>query len=159
MRLISFDPGWATGWSVWYWDNKTPLTRKDYGVTPQGAEGLSELLWNVESWQAPFFWDAVISERFVPDGSAGGRETVSAQGEGVLIHAFDNVTFQLRSEKVWFGRTVADSDARLKELGLWIDNSEVDWTDARDVNDSQHHAIKWAIKNRHRPSIEYFLKR
>lgn len=147
-EIMAFDPGLATG-VFWGWfDEATPLTRLGVWIVPNGAVGLSDFL-KAHSFRP----DHVVSERFVPDGTPGSRETVSPQGEGVLIHEFGKVNWQLRGEKALGYDSQKQSDELLKRLGWWVTGKDVDHTDGRDALDSEIHAIQYMRKLKHVPTL------
>lgn len=155
--LLAFDPGLASGWSYGWLDENTPLTRCWSGIVVGGPQALDD--WVVGFIKEHGKPDHVISELFTPDGSPGGRETVSPRGEGVLIARFGepNISWQKRSEKAWGYHSQKQSDAKLKELGWWLTGASVGHEDARDANDAQLHLIQFVrkMRPRHLPTLRW----
>lgn len=155
--ILSVDPGKVTGIAYGYYDDETPYSLVAVAAVNGGASGLNE--WILNSVQENTV-DTVVAEMFVPDGSPGGRETVSPQCEGVLIAHFHDVhtVWQSRSNKTWGGMGAKAVDKRLKELGLWHTGKEVRWSDGRDVNDAIIHALQYLRTIRHEPTLKMIHK-
>lgn len=152
--VLAFDPGEASGWFYGRFDDVTALRRLGTGIIQGGPQGLSDFLVDfLQDHES----DHVVAEVFVPDGTPGGRETVSPRGEGVLIVHFgqNNVAWQKRSEKAWGYDSQEKSDQKLHELGLWVTGKDVRHTDGRDANDAALHAIQFMRKMRHRPTLTW----
>lgn len=151
-KLISFDPGLATGVFYGSYTDQSPLTRTASRTIDDGPYGLSKFL--VEFLQENRV-DIVVSELFRPDGSAGARETVSPQGEGVIIAHFPHtpIVWQPRSDKTWGLKGTAYSDQKLKDLGLWVTGEQVSWEDGRDANDAALHAYAYMRRIKHKPTL------
>lgn len=153
--ILSVDPGKVTGIAYGYYDQKKPYELHEVAAVPDGARGLHK--W-IEDCNYFNLIDKVVAEVFKPDGTAGGRETVSPQCEGVLIAHFDEIVWQKRSDKTWGGMGAKVVDERLKELGLWHTGKEVRWTDGRDVNDAIIHALQYLRSIKHMPTIRMIHK-
>lgn len=150
--VIAFDPGGATGWSFWHYDVDEPMVRTDYGVIAGGADGFCEWLWRHHH----LLLRASVSviEHYVQDGGPGEADD-ALQVEGALRATLAALSLpplvqQRRHDK----RQV--SDTVLKASGVWVTNDEVDWEDARDVNDSQIHALAWAKMREHGPTVAFY---
>jgi len=154
-HILSVDPGKATGIAYGYFDAKKPFELLDVAVVQGGARGLHE--W-IKSCNYYNLIDRVVSEIFIPDGSAGGRETVSPQCEGVLIAHFDEIVWQKRADKTWGGMGAKNVDQRIKDLGLWVEGRDVNWTDGRDANDAIIHALQYLRTQRHMPTLRLIHK-
>lgn len=151
--LLSIDPGQATGWSLWTFADDHALQRLDYGVIPEGLDGF--LRW-AEARIGALRPSVTVFELFRPNL---GYNAHSKDYEAMLIEGALKATARaLALEVVYQGNDMKAlcSDADLKRLGLWVENSEVEWTDARDVNDSQRHALAWAKANGHEATIDAF---
>lgn len=152
--LLSIDPGEATGWSIWLVDEDRPIQRIEYGVTPNGVEGFLDY-W--ESRLRTLRPDIIVFEEFILDGRTKFPPLVARDIQGALVAnlrlaGLPGLDLQRNSDKALC------PDAVLAEHGLWLLPSEVDWEDARDINDSQIHAIVWAaFKNDHGPTQAAFF--
>lgn len=152
-RLLAFDPGLVTGWSYWSFGPAQAMLREDYGLIRGGAEGVIDFCITHHRYLRE---SVVVCERFVPE-KLGVELTVPIRIEGALMatcasFAVPPPEFQLRSRK----RNVGD--ATLRRAGLWLKGSDpkIDWTDARDVNDSQLHALAWAKDGEHEPTLRAY---
>jgi hypothetical protein len=149
-RVLVFDPGVATGWSLWRLADDEPIERLDYGLIPEGLDGFLEYP-DAMRWDRV---DLVISERFRLGGDTPYPEIEPLRVEGAIASWAKaggvEVVWQYRTEKAQV------PDRILKEAGLWIENDEVEWEDARDVNDSQIHALAYAKTRSHRPTLEAY---
>lgn len=148
--LLAIDPGKATGWSLWAYDSALALTRRDLGVIPGGVHGF--ILW----WrELPHCIDEIVFETFrLGDDFVNDRTMQASQIEGALLALVPPefpIWWQRRSDK----RAVPDHV--LKRHGLWITGSAVDWEDGRDVNDSQIHALAWAKRQEHEPTLRRYF--
>lgn len=145
--LLSIDPGWATGVSLWTVPDDEPIERQAYWLVVGGPEGFNEWWRNDGPWV-----DLVICEEFIQDGRTPKVDTNALQIEGYLmgVWGIDRVIWQRNAMK-----NTKTGDVLLKQHGLFLTGKLVHWKDGRDVNDSQLHALAWA-KNNHRPSQEFF---
>ena len=140
-RLLALDPGQTTGWSLWEYDESTPLRHVSHGMQAGGLEGL--IAW----WrrcEVRCEWDEVVCESFVLDGRTLYPDVTPLRIEGALTALWpEGVTFQRNNMKAHA------TDAKLKELGLW-------WPGAGHDRDSARHALaymKTAV--RHIPTIKW----
>lgn len=149
-HVVAFDPGKATGWSRWEYLPEQPLRRLDYGLIPGGLDGFID--WCIQHHRY-LRESTLICEGFVPESMAvEWRIPIRIEGALAAIaaaYAVPPPIFQARATK----RSV--TDAVLKRSGLWLLNSDpkIGWEDARDVNDSQLHALAWAKHEGHLPTI------
>ena len=150
--LLAIDPGEVTGWSTWQLEDDAPLTRLDYGLVKGGALG-----WR--SWMSAKMRmrpGLIVCERFNPnDGRAGKANYVDhLRIEGGLLVAADALGLP---DPIWHHNDMKAlcSDATLKSHGLWLTGRDerIGWQDARDVNDSQRHALAWAKAAGHEPTL------
>lgn len=154
--LLALDPGESTGWSSWLIDDDAPLQRIDYGLIKGGLKGF--VMWmSTTLGNRP---DLIVCEEFNPHLGYGGGSAKNYEPlyiEGALYAMTD----ALQLEVVWQGADMKPlcSDEKLREQGLYISNAEarenpaISWMDARDVNDSQRHALAWAKLTEHEPTI------
>jgi hypothetical protein len=148
--LLSLDPGKVTGWSLWTWDHVNALERVKYGVIPEGIYGFIAW-WHRTNPRV----DAIVFERFfLGDDFVNDRTMQASLIEGALLAlvppAFPTY-FQRRVDK----RAVPDHV--LKQHGLWLTGTQVGWEDGRDVNDSQIHALAWAKRQEHEPTLRRYF--
>lgn len=155
LYILSVDPGKVTGVAYGCFGETSPYDLMAVAAVLDGPYGLNK--WLVEFLQQNPV-DVIVSELFVPDGSAGGRETVSPRCEGVLISHFEKIVWQRRTDKTWGGMGAKAVDQRLKDLGLWRKGSEVAWSDGRDVNDAIIHALNYLRVARHMPTLKMIHK-
>jgi hypothetical protein len=136
--LLSIDPGKVTGWSLWTWSKTQPLERVKYGVIPGGVYGFIEWWRRIEPEP-----DEIVFERFfLGDDFVNDRTMQASLIEGALLARVDK-------------RAVPDRV--LKVHGLWLTGTEVDWEDGRDVNDTQIHALAWAKRQEHEPTLRRYF--
>jgi hypothetical protein len=156
--ITVIDPGGSTtGWSVWMLPSNLPIERIDYGLIKDGLFGFIEWALNHHRYLREA---TVVCEKFVPEG--GPEDYTPLQIEGALISALYNLAapeavFQLRSRKRNLGVKRVRDDL-LKENGLWLPGSDpaIDWTDARDVNDTALHALIYAKDRGHEPTLRRY---
>ena len=137
IRLRSFDPGLATGYSIWEFDETTPLTHVEHGTIRGGHTG-------VKNW-----WrsredavDIVVCESFRLGDDTRKPETDPLKTEAILETLWDGpLIFQSRDRKA------AVRDSLLKRLGYW-------WPGKGHDRDSARHAIIYMRGINHRPTIE-----
>jgi len=150
-KLLSIDPGYATGVSLWSVPDDEEIEREAYFLVSGGIDGFEEWWWSIAS----YFPDETIlvCESFIQDGRTPKVESDALQIEGFLrgVYGVENITWQRNSMK-----NARNGDRLLKQHGLFLTGKQVGWKDGRDVNDSQLHALAWA-KNNHAPSQEYFF--
>lgn len=150
--MLFVDPGEATGWSLWNYDPHFPLQRLEFGLIPGGLNGFLD--WS--EVRLGLLHADVICERFNPAlGTADGSKNYEPMYiEGALRAICRALGLSLEFQDV--GMKALCGDHVLKRNGLWIHNSEVEWEDARDVNDTQRHALAWALSNDHAPSLSAY---
>lgn len=137
--ILAIDPGLATGWSTWAYDPERPLMRLDYGLVQGGVAGWIEWMTSTLGLLRP---DVTVCESFKLDGRTKFPEVEPLRIEGALLAVYDalslpSVIWQPNSTKVQV------QDAVLKRTGFWLTGKDVGWADARDVNDSQIHALAY----------------
>jgi hypothetical protein len=150
LSFLVLDPGQVTGWSHWAIEPDLPMLRLQFGVIPGGFDGFLDWL---ESNLAVMGVSLLICERFNPELGTGGsgKDYVGMEIQG----AVKAVCRALGIEVMMFdvGMKAECTDDALKRAGLWIENSEVEWEDARDVNDTQRLAHAYAKMLDHEPTI------
>lgn len=152
--LLSIDPGWATGISLWRVPDDEPIERLTYWLIAGGIEAFSFWFENVFLGDNRFDReDILVCEEFIQDGRTPKVDTNALLIQGYLMGAWgiDDVVWQPNVMK-----NAKTGDALLKQHGLWLTGKQVGWKDGRDVMDSQLHALAWA-KNNHAPSQEFFF--
>lgn len=148
MRLLSIDPGKATGVSYWNVPKDEPMSRIDYELITDGIDGFIQY-WNYDLPIA----EILVFEKYVEDGRASHElDAIMIQGlvMGTWDRFFNEVYWNRNSKKSNIG------DKLLKQHGFWLTGKQVGWEDGRDVNDSQLHALGWG-KDHHRPTTEFFF--
>jgi hypothetical protein len=137
-RLLSLDPGQATGWSSWVVPDDAPMLRTGYGLVPGGIVGFTKWWWKAGRVLCDGPHDVLVCERF---------EQEPVKIEGLVYGTAPN-------RVIWQRNDVKPQvpDALLKEHGLWITGKPVGWKDGQDVNDAQRHALAWG-KFDHLPTL------
>lgn len=149
--VLAIDPGHATGWSTWYCDDETPMTRTGYGVVAGGPLAVSQWMQRnqlllptelvVEEWR-------LAGDAKNPDLT--GKEVIGAIRAMAWVLGWPVPQIQHRSQKVHV------HDDVLRRENLWVAPGSVEWVDGRDVNDSAIHALTWAKLQGHGPTIARF---
>ena len=152
--ILSIDPGKMTGLAWGRFSDTDPYEVNEY--TAVEFDDLSDMIWNGKHPWA----DILVIERFVPQSGTdytlkeddlAGVEVIGMLKHG-LVHDFNEVYYQLRSEK-W-----NVPDQLLKDHGLWADGKDVNWTDGRDVNDAIIHALVLLKKKEHLPTLRKYFR-
>lgn len=150
--LLAIDPGEATGWSTWAYSETEPLRRLDYGLIPGGAEGVMGWLEEFNGFEG--LTHVVIEDwRLAGDTKNPNLEALEVIGVVRLACRWRGVPPPVRQHR---SLKTQVTDEKLQEIGYWLENSEVDWVDARDVNDSAIHALTWAKLSNHLPTLEAY---
>lgn len=152
--ILSIDPGKITGLTWGKFSDTEPYKIVDTQAVE--FDDLSDMIWN-----GNHLWgDILVIERFVPQSGAeyalkeddlAGVEVIGMLKHG-LVHDFNKVYYQLRSEK-W-----NVPDEVLKKHGLWKEGKDVNWDDGRDVNDATIHALVWLKKQEHLPTLNAYFR-
>jgi len=137
MRLVAFDPGDSTGWSIWEYTDSTPLTLVAHGTIKGGVNGF------IRWWQKrePDY-DVVVSESFILDGRTPFPNVTPLKIEGALAVLWPSFVLQRNVMKAHF------KDDRIKALGLW-------WRGEPHSIDSMRHAFAYMKVNEHLPTIRW----
>lgn len=147
--VLSIDPGQSTGWSTWELGPELPMTRTAFGQIPKGVRPFA--LWFRGA--APLY-DRIIFERFRLGGDVEYPDLTPVLIEGSLVTILSEADLP---DPIWRYRQDKApercSDQILKAHGLWITAAMVDWSDGRDANDTQLHALAWAKENDHAPTL------
>lgn len=152
-RILSIDPGFASGWSVWELTERAVAVRVFFGLETGGIEGMVDWLGSPRGLWAISQSDYVIVEKFKTEGRAA--DLVGAHVEAVIrgeLHRRGCDPAILRPNSAKAGVR----DQILKDAGMWIEGEQVHWTDGRDVNDSAIHVLSWLRDQDHRPTIRHF---
>lgn len=156
--VLVFDPGEVTGWSLWTLDSEYPMYRLEYGLIKGGLDGFVSWL---ELRLGRLRPDILICERFnTKDGRVARADLTPLYLEGALYA----ISSALGLEVVWQGTDMKAlcSDDTLRANGLYFLPSEakgdpaIMHVDARDVNDSQRHALAYAKSTDHEPTIALY---
>jgi hypothetical protein len=143
--LLALDPGGTTGASIWQYDNNTPLTHVAHHQITDGIEGFVKFLLP-DGKPLPF--DVVVYENFRLDGRTPNPNVDPLRIEGVIAvyeHVMKVPTF---SQGNGFKAHV-DND-KLKEHNLY-------WPGQQHAMDSARHALAWAKRTHHMPTLlQYF---
>ena len=153
--LLAIDPGQATGWSLWFPNVTRPFELVTWGVVTGGASGFIHSDQMVSLIREA---DIVVCEKFILDGRASDSpvDIVPKDIEGMVralcLHARGDRPVEPRYQDKALKATVPD--AVVKRAGYWVENSQVDHEDARDVNDSIIHALIYAREIEHEPTLQ-----
>jgi len=158
IRLLALDPGKVTGWSLWAYDpaKKGHALRLNYGLVPDGVQGFITW-WNTDR---PIPVSRVVCEKFSLDQRTKSPDLTPTYIEGALLALCSvPITWQPTSAK----RKVQDAVLKRtpvngNQVSLWLTGSDkkIRHSDARDVNDSQIHALAY-LKGVHRPTAEWLF--
>lgn len=153
--ILALDPGESTGWSLWALDDDYPIQRLDYGLVKGGMEGLVTFM---EVRLGAVRPDVIVCEKWNVNDGRRGDPTEPLRIEGAMYA----IASALGLELVFQPTSMKDQchDYVLQDNGLWISPAEAKldpailWVDARDVNDSQIHALAWAKTTaQHEPTL------
>lgn len=137
-RLLALDPGETTGWSVWDYSDRQPLTYVAHGMIAGGLVGFIEWWPVIPDELLP---TEVVCESFVLDGRTAFPNVTPLRIEGALAALWHGpVTLQRNTYKMH------GPDDLLKRIGLW-------WKGAGHDRDSARHAIAYCITRRHMPTL------
>jgi hypothetical protein len=145
--LWSFDPGFATGAALGYYDDETPYKIHATWSIPDGLDGFIDWL---GSW-GPTRYDDVVVERFIIDGTITG--VWAPQIEGALsLFAFQegfNITWHLRSDKSML--TAGDEPTRNKWLKARFPDMKT-----QHERDAVTHSLVYLKRQRHLPTLKQY---
>lgn len=144
VRLLVFDPGGTTGWSVWDMVWHRPLELLAHGMQKGGVRGFGQVFRQlVDEWHPT----RVVSESFILDGRTAFPDLTPKEVEGAIAVLWDGaVVLQRNTEK----RHAPDS--MLKRLGFYFPGDGHD-------RDSVRHAIAHAFILGHPPTVEWVMDR
>lgn len=150
-RLLTIDPGLATGYALGYYDESKPYTLAHVGVTHDGVYGFAQLVNDDCIYDVT---DELIVENFIV------RPNQPVDPVALEVIGFIKGTspvapiMRLRSDKGKAGFM----DSVLKKHGLWQTGKMVGHKDGRDANDAIIHALTWlCFKQKHQPTIERYM--
>lgn len=148
-NIVAFDPGAVTGLAGGVFSETEPLT-----ITAYELLTYEELRDGIDLFRE-YTFDHVVAEVFTNrTNNDFAADLTGVRVEGILDAGFDG-------KVVWRDRTKKSQvpDQILKDHGLWVKGSEVNWTDGRDVNDAIIHMIGYvAFDLRHRPTLEEYFR-
>jgi hypothetical protein len=153
--LLAIDPGQVSGWSLWLVPDDLPMQRIEYGLVHNGRPGFLE--WMADKL-GPLRPDILVCEQWRTRDGAADITPVYIEGQ------LEAVCAALAMEITWQGTDMKAmcSDDTLRQHGLYIMPAEakVDpailHIDARDVNDSQRHALGWGKAHGHEPTVDLY---
>lgn len=148
--MLFMDPGETTGWSLWNYEETLPLMRLEWGYITGGFEGVMD--WGER--HLGLLRPDIYCERFDPlrGNNHKNFEPMLIEGGLRAIARALGLPFEYQDT----GMKALCTDETLRRNGLWIENSEVEHEDARDINDSQIHALAWGKSHDHQPTIERY---
>lgn len=154
----SCDPGETTGWSLWEMPDDKPMMRLQYGAIKAGVDGF--IYW-AERNLGILRPTLIIFERFNPDlGYGRGKDYQALEVQGSVKTLASALGIDLVLHDTNMKALCTDND--LKRLGYYImpEQARVDpailHEDARDVNDSQIHALAHAKASDHESTLAAF---
>lgn len=137
-RWLTLDPGGATGWSKWRREEGKHPERTAIGTVAGGVLGfidhLDALLESI---------DCVICEAFNLDDRTEDPDVQAVHVEGALILACVQRGIPLHWSPT--SRKAAIRNDVLKQLGLWVTGRDVHHGKGDHANDSQRHALAYAL--------------
>jgi hypothetical protein len=170
--ILGIDPGDVTGWSWWQVEAHRPASRLTYGLIQGGIEGFITACRDLDesiiypgehSFQLMLRnTTTVVFEQFKLNGDAINPQTEALEIQGAMkmkLRDMGNppeLVIQSRDKK----RNVRDSI--LKGAGLYLNKREIErdmgieWTDARDINDSQIHVLGYLKDRGHVPTMREY---
>lgn len=151
-RLLSIDPGLATGYAIGTYGDDSPYALEQTFTLQDGVYGVAEI---VESGDLFDRVDELVLENFI----VRPHQPVDPIALEVIGYIKGVAPFRpimrLRSDKGKKGFF----DAILKEHGLWQTGKMVGHKDGRDANDAIIHALSWlCFKKEHRPTIDKYME-
>jgi hypothetical protein len=147
--VYAVDPGKATGFAILRYDDETPATVVNVKVlTDLSSVGHYARVAGSEG-------HTVVVEKFVL--SAGNEFTAdltAKEVEGVLkYHLGDSIVWRSRADKAQV------PDQTLKDYGMWVTGTDVDWEDGRDANDAIKHGLGHiAFTEKHIPTLRRYFR-
>lgn len=165
--ILGIDPGNVTGWSWWKVPAHEAASRLDYGIVEHGLAGfvhdlVADNYGKVSLKRLIQHSDLVVFERFSLNGDAVNPQTEALEIQGALkLH----MARKDRADKLVLherGKKRAVRDEVLKEAGLYLTKSGIkeelgiEWTDARDINDSQIHVLAYLKEHGHSATIKEY---
>lgn len=160
MRVISIDPGKATGIALGYYDDHHPYSIDGLFLTQDGIRGFRD--WWVENGGPDLILDReteVVVEGFVLRGNNFLPSLLGVEIIGYLkgVDPYDTIFWQSRTDKSFSWTNKKAADELLKAHGLWQTGKKFNHKDGRDVNDAIIHAIAHMKKIGHQPSIAHYF--
>jgi hypothetical protein len=165
--VLAVDPGQATGVAIGRYTDELPLKVIFTGIINGGTYGFSKWLDDTndcgsiidkhmcDNALSPIGAELrVVSENFKLRGGNFAPDLEPLRIEGVLIdHFWDtSLSWQAPADKGLVG------DEFLKRHNLWLTGKDVDHTDGRDANDALLHLFAFAMKTKHRPTLEAYWR-
>lgn len=150
MRILSLDPGLASGFALGEFSDTQPYTVVSHGVVDGGCEGFID-------WVRPSCYldiaDVVVCERFVIDGTHTG--VWSPQIEGALMALSPTrVVWQLRSDKATlFGQKLAGDRGQTERFN-WLRGQGFEGEGH--TLDAVTHALVYLKRLEHKPTLRKF---
>lgn len=137
-RLLSLDPGETTGWAVWDYSDRQPLTHVAHGMIAGGLLGFIEWWPGMIEECHP---SEVVAESFILDGRTAFPNVTPLRIEGALAALWRGpVALQRNVYKAHA------PDELLKRVGLW-------WPGKGHDRDAARHAIAYTVTRKHIPTL------
>lgn len=144
-RLLAFDPGETTGWSLWFYDPVTPLQLLEHGQIGGGLRGVGLF---AKRWLEESEWpDEIVTELFIDDKRTERPNVTPLRVEGAL-----DARFGVEGIPIAGQRNTAKANAPddlLKAHQLWFVGQP-------HATDSARHAIAFLKARQHRPTVRRF---
>lgn len=160
MRVISIDPGKATGIAMGYYDESHPYQLAEAYLSQDGIEGFREWWIGVDGTE---YLDDPDTE-FVVEGFVLRQNNFLPSLLGVEIIGFlkgmdqsKKIFWQSRTDKSFSRTNKKAADELLKAHDLWQTGKKFNHKDGRDVNDAIIHALAHMKKIRHEPSVAHYF--
>lgn len=152
-KILSVDPGLATGIALGYYSDEDPYQLIWVDTLHDGVTGVAFNHWNNALFTQENADRVILENYIVRPGLLGDPVALEVIGFIKGVSALP-ITMRLPSDKGKAGFM----DSVLKKHGLWRTGKQVNHTDGRDANDAIIHALTWLIfKEKHQPTIDKYM--
>ena len=160
MRVLSIDPGKATGLALGYYDDNHPYRFASAWLTQDGIKGFRD--WWIGIDGDRFMEDPgteIVVEGFVLRGNNFLPSLLGVEIIGYLkgMDYTDTIFWQSRTDKSFSRTNKKAADELLKAHDLWQTGKAYNHKDGRDVNDAIIHALAHMKKINHEPSLAHYF--
>lgn len=160
MRVISIDPGKATGIVIGYYNDEDYYEPSSMFLTQDGIVGFRDWWIAVDGDEYLASPDTeFVVEGFVLRGNNFLPSLLGVEIIGFLkgLDVSDRIFWQSRTDKSFSRTNKKAADELLKAHDLWQTGKRYNHKDGRDVNDAIIHGIAHMKKINHTPSIAHYF--